>query len=63
MALIRSEDGILGGLELQDAGCHRSRSFPKTGLHRVRGIRQAIYRGDIKQGSAWLGILLLVESD
>ena len=39
--------------ELQDSECHRQRQFPKTRLHRVRGIKQAIYRADINKVSGW----------
>ena len=39
--------------ELEDNDCHRTRSFPKTRLHRVRGVKQAIYRADITKISVW----------
>jgi hypothetical protein len=39
--------------ELEDNDCHRHRSFPKTRLHRVRGVKQAIYRADINKISDW----------
>ncbi len=39
--------------ELEDNECHRTRSFPKTRLHRVRGVKQAIYRADINKISGW----------
>ena len=39
--------------ELEDNACHRQRSFPKTRLHRVRGVKQAIYRADINKISGW----------
>ena len=39
--------------ELEDNECHRRRSFPKTRLHRVRGVKQAIYRADINKISGW----------
>ena len=39
--------------ELEDSECHRQRSFPKTRLHRVRGVKQAIYRADINKISGW----------
>ena len=39
--------------ELEDNECHRQRSFPKTRLHRVRGVKQAIYRADITKVSGW----------
>ena len=32
---------------------HRRRQFPKTRLHRVRGVKQAIYRADITKISGW----------
>ena len=39
--------------ELEDNACHRHRQFPKTRLHRVRGVKQAIYRADITKISGW----------
>ena len=39
--------------ELEDNNCHRTRQFPKTRLHRVRGVKQAIYRADITKISGW----------
>ena len=30
--------------ELEDNECHRTRKFPKTRLHKVTGVKQAIYR-------------------
>lgn len=39
--------------ELEDNQCHRSRSFPKTRLHRVKGVKQNIYRADINKISGW----------
>ena len=39
--------------ELEENNCHRERFFPKTRLHKVKGIRQAIYRADINKTSGW----------
>jgi hypothetical protein len=39
--------------ELEDNECHRTRTFPKTRLHKVAGIKQAIYRADIDKISGW----------
>lgn len=39
--------------ELEDSKCHRTRTFPKTRLHKVKGIKQAIYRADIDKISGW----------
>lgn len=39
--------------ELEDNECHRTRSFPKTRLHKVKGVKQAIYRADIDKISGW----------
>ena len=39
--------------ELEDSECHRHRRFPKTRLHRVSGVKQAIYRADINKISGW----------
>lgn len=46
--------GFLAALaELEDNECHRTRKFPKTRLHKVRGVKQAIYRADIDKMSGW----------
>lgn len=39
--------------ELEDNECHRTKTFPKTRLHRVVGVDKAIYRGDIDKISGW----------
>ena len=39
--------------ELEDNECHRTRSFPKTRLHKVAGVKEAIYRADINKTSGW----------
>ena len=39
--------------ELEDNGCHKSRTFPVTRLHRVSGVKQAVYRADINKISGW----------
>jgi hypothetical protein len=39
--------------ELEDHECHRTREFPKTRLHKVKGVKQAIYRADINKISGW----------
>jgi len=39
--------------ELEDNEAHRTRNFPKTRLHRVTGVKQAIYRADIDKISGW----------
>ncbi|MCG6133138.1 MAG: hypothetical protein MET45_00470 [Nostoc sp. LLA-1] len=39
--------------ELEDNECHRTRNFHKTRLHKVTGIKQAIYRADIDKISGW----------
>lgn len=39
--------------ELEDNECHRHRSFPKTRLHRVTGVKQAVYRADVDKVSGW----------
>lgn len=39
--------------ELENSECHRTREFPKTRLHKVKGIKQAIYRADIDKISGW----------
>jgi len=45
---------FLGALaELENNECHRTRSFPKTRLHKVVGIAGAIYRADVNKVSGW----------
>lgn len=39
--------------ELEDNNCHKTRTFPKTRLHRVTGVEQAVYRADIDKISGW----------
>ena len=39
--------------ELEDNECHRRRKFPKTRLHKVKGVKLAIYRADINKTSGW----------
>ncbi len=39
--------------ELEDNECHRTRRFPKTRLHKVKGVKQAVYRADIDKVSGW----------
>jgi hypothetical protein len=39
--------------ELEDNECHRTRQFPKTRLHKVTGVKQAIYRADVDKISGW----------
>lgn len=39
--------------ELEDNECHKTRTFPKTRLHKVTGVEQAIYRADIDKISGW----------
>lgn len=39
--------------ELENNECHKTRQFPVTRLHKVTGIKQAIYRADIDKISGW----------
>lgn len=39
--------------ELEDNACHRTRQFPVTRLHKVTGVKQAVYRADIDKTSGW----------
>ncbi|MFN6476363.1 hypothetical protein [Nostoc sp. DedQUE07] len=39
--------------ELEDNECHRTRKFPKARLHKVKGVKQAVYRADIDKVSGW----------
>lgn len=46
--------GFLEALaELENNECHKTRTFPKTRLHKVTGYQQAIYRADIDKTSGW----------
>lgn len=55
---VLSDDGLkvsfLEALaELENNECHRTRQFPKTRLHKVKGVKQAVYRADIDKISGW----------
>lgn len=39
--------------ELENNEFHRTRHFPRTRLHRVTGVKEAIYRADITKVSGW----------
>ena len=39
--------------ELEDHDCYRTRSFPKTRLHRVVGYKEPVYRADVDKISGW----------
>lgn len=39
--------------ELEDNNAHKTQTFPKTRLHKVKGVKQAIYRADIDKISGW----------
>jgi hypothetical protein len=39
--------------ELENNECHKTGIFPKTNLHKVTGIKQAIYRAYIHKISGW----------
>jgi hypothetical protein len=39
--------------EIEDNDCHKFKNFPKTRLHRVKGIKQIVYRADIDKTSGW----------
>lgn len=39
--------------ELENNDCHRKTEFPITRLHKVTGIKQAIYRADVDKISGW----------
>jgi hypothetical protein len=39
--------------ELEDNDCHKHRQFPKTQLHKVTGVKQAVYRAYIDKTSGW----------
>ncbi len=47
--------------ELEDSECHKSRTFPKTRMHPVRGAKQKVYRADIDKISGWRLHLQLIE--
>lgn len=39
--------------ELENNECHKNRHFPATRLHKVTGVKQAIYRADVDKISGW----------
>ena len=39
--------------ELENNECHRTRQFPTTRLHKVTGVKQAVYRADVDKISGW----------
>lgn len=39
--------------ELEDNTAHKTRTFPKTKLHKVTGVKQAVYRAYIDKISGW----------
>jgi len=39
--------------ELEDEECYRSRSFPRTRLHKVVGVKEAVYRADVDKITGW----------
>ncbi len=39
--------------ELENNECHKSRVFPVTRLHKVTGVKQAVYRADVDKISGW----------
>jgi len=56
--------GFLEALaELEDNECHRTRNFPKTRLHKVKGVKQAVYRADIDKISGWRLHIQLIDKE
>lgn len=46
--------GLLDALaELEDEGCFERKSFPKTRLHKVRGVKESVFRADVDQKTGW----------
>jgi hypothetical protein len=46
--------GFLEALaELENRECHQTQQFSKTRLHKVKGVKQAIFRADIDKISGW----------
>lgn len=39
--------------EREDRESHRTRQFQKTRLHKIKGVKQDIYRADINKISGW----------
>src|SRR5271170_6835656 len=39
--------------ELENNEAHATRSFPKTRLHKITGVKEAIYRADIDKITGW----------
>jgi len=44
---------ILSLSELEDNECHRAHKFPITNLRKVEGIKEAVYRANIKKYPCW----------
>jgi hypothetical protein len=57
MQVLLNDELRIGFLEalakLEDNECHRTRKFPKTRLHKVKGVKQTIYRADVDKISGW----------
>ncbi|NMC64282.1 MAG: hypothetical protein GYA55_14050 [SAR324 cluster bacterium] len=47
------DDLILSLSELEDNECHRIHKFPITRLHRIAGLKEEVYRADVKKSSCW----------
>jgi hypothetical protein len=39
--------------ELENNECHRTRTFPRTRLHKVVGYKEPVYRADVDKISGW----------
>jgi len=46
--------GLLDALaELEDGECFDRKSYPKTRLHKVRGVKESVFRADVDQKTGW----------
>jgi hypothetical protein len=46
--------GLLDALaELEDEECFARKSFPKTRLHKVTGVKESVFRADVDQKTGW----------
>lgn len=39
--------------ELENNECHKNRQFPVTRLHKMSGVKQTVYRGDVGKMPGW----------
>jgi hypothetical protein len=49
--------------ELEDNNCYITKTWPKTRLHRIVGVKQVVYRADIDKISGWRLHLQLLDGN